>query len=71
MRYMAAKGLISDDFRNAFCVDQIAEIVTRILHEGGYLHTIYSYSFPQFDVKLEFPREGNCRINTPLLEDFF
>jgi hypothetical protein len=58
MRYVAAKGPVSDEFRNTFRVDQTAEIVARILREWGYSHTIHSHSFPQWDVKLEFPQKA-------------
>lgn len=83
MRYVAAKGPVSNNFQNAFRADQIAEIATRILRfyqrgrwdYGGsgsdYWHKIHIHSFPRFDVKPEFPRQGDGLMNTPLPEDFF
>ncbi|KAH8586734.1 hypothetical protein B0O99DRAFT_695200 [Bisporella sp. PMI_857] len=76
MRYVAAKGAFSDDFRNAFRADQIAGIFTRILRlyngsKRDYWHEIHSHSFPRFEMEVEFPREGNSLMNTPFDEVLF
>jgi hypothetical protein len=55
MSYVAAKGPVSDDFRNAFRAHQIAEIVTRILrwYKGSkedYWQKIHNHSVSRFEV---------------------